>query len=446
MAAPAGGAPSPIPAIRTPLPTNRNGPFPMFTLIAPLILVAGLPGQVVGPPPEEAGARGPAALVETLRRAFVAEPDSPEARARLWTLARRAEPTPGLMDALGGAAADLGPTGWTAVGVLARRGLRPLDALEAFDRAAVSPQPPGVPVPDIEAGRLLAELRCHERALVRFARYPDHLDAMRGQAVVLARLGRTEEAFALADALLRRDEADSAAVMLRAELLDSEGRGDEAVESLRRLAAETEAGGPAGSLLGKILVRSRRAGEAVPYLEAATERTPDDAEARFALGRARLALGEPDAAEALLRRVLEDDPALNAARLELARLVRRRGGADEATRLFAEFERRRAESDRSSQLLGEAEFRPDDFRAVSAFVVHALRIGDRGLALRGAQRFLIEFPDDPDRHVLLARVWREIGNPPEAERVLRRALTRFAADPAAERRLRAALTALARAR
>ena len=418
----------------------------MFTLIAPLILAAGLPGQVVGPTPEEAGARGPAAVVETLRRAFVAEPDSREARARLWTLARQAEPTPGLMDALAGAAADLGPTGWTAVGILARRGLRPLDALEAFDRAAASPQPPGVPIPDIEAGRLLAELRCHERALARFERHPDHPDAMRGRAVVLARLGRTEEAFALADALLRRDEADSAALMLRAELLDSVGRGGEAVESLRRLAAETEAGGAAGSLLGQILVRSRRAAEAVPYLQAATEMTPGDAEARFALARARLAVGETAAAELLLRRVLADDPALNAARLELARLVQRRGSGDEAARLFAEFERRRAESDRSSQLLGEAEFRPDDFRAVSAFVVHALRIGDRGLALRGAQRFLIEFPDEPDRHVLLARVWREIGNPSEAERVLRRALTRFAADPAAERRLRAALTALGRAR
>lgn len=418
----------------------------MLPLIAPLLLAPGWAAPVVGLPAREAAQPGPAAQVETLRRAFVADPDSPEVRARLWALARQAEPTPGLMDALAGAAADLGPTGWTAVGVLARRGLRPLDAVEAFDRAAELPQPPGSPIPDLEAGRLLAALRCHERALARFERHPGDPEAMRGRAVVLARLGRTEEAFALADALLRRDSADSAALMLRAELLDSVGRGEEAVESLRLLAAETEAGGAAGSLLGQILVRWRRAAEAVPYLQAATETTPGDAEARFALARAWLAVGQTAAAEALLRRVLADDPALNAARLELARLVQRRGSGDEAARLFAEFERRRAESDRSSQLLGEAEFRPDDFRAVSAFVVHALRIGDRGLALRGAQRFLIEFPDEPDRHVLLARVWREIGNPPEAERVLRRALPRFAADPAAERRLRAAIAALGRSR
>ena len=418
----------------------------MLALIAPLVLAPGSAGQVVGPPPEGTAPPEPAALVETLRRAFAADPGSPEARARLRALASRAEPTPGLMDALAGAAADLGPTGWTAAGILARRGLRPLDALEAFDRAAESSQPPGSPVPDIEAGRLLAELRCHERALTRFERHPGHPDAMRGRAVVLARLGRTEEAFALAEALLGRDDADSAALMLRAELLDSVGRGEEAVDDLRRLAAETDAGGAAGSLLGRILSRSARPAEAVPYLEAVVERTPENAEAWFALARVRLALGDSAAAEGLLRRALSEDGAPNAARLELAQLLARRGGAEEAGRLFAEFERRKAERDRSSRLQTEAALRPHDQRAVSAFVVHALRIGDHGLALRGAQRFLIEFPEEPDRHVLLARVWREIGNPPEAERVLRRALSRFADDPGAERRLRAALTALDRAR
>ena len=418
----------------------------MLPLIASLVLAPGLAGQVVGGPAQEAAQPGPAALVETLRRAFVADPDSPEARARLRALARRAEPTPGLMDAVAGAAADLGPTGWMAAGVLARRGLRPLDALAAFDRAAESPQPPGAPVPDLEAGRLLAELRCHERALARFERHPNDPDAMRGRAVVLARLGRTEEAFALADALLRRDEADSAALLLRAELLDSVGRGGEAVEGLRRLAAGTEAGGAAASLLGQILASGGRPEEAVPYLEAVVERTPGNAEAWFALARARLALGDTLAGERSLRRAVSEDGAPNAARLELAGLVARSGDAEEAARLFAEFERRKAEEDRLSQLESRAALRPDDFRAVSAFIVHALRVGDGGLALRGAQRFLIEFPDEPDRHVLLARVWREIGNAPEAERVLRRALPRFAADPAAERRLRAALTALARTR
>ncbi len=446
-----------IPTLRAGVPTDRNDPAPSrptarfagFPLLAAIAL--GVGAAPADPAKSVVGAVEPRQVaeddgVESLRRAFAADQHSDEARARLWDLARRAPMTPELVDAVAAAAGELGPEGWTAAGVLLRRALRPLDALDAFDRAARSPTPPAGPEPDIEAGRMLAELHCHERALARFEGHPRRAAAIRGRAVVLARLGRTEEAFATVEELLRGNEPDPAAILVRAELLDSVGRGREAVGDLRRLAEGTTEGGPAGRLLGRILVRGGRAEEALPYLEAAVAAAPGDAEARLALGRARLEIGENETAEALFRRALADDPGRNEARLEMARLLRRQGRREEAEGLFAEFERRKAESDRSSELLGEAEFRPGDFRAVSAFVVHALRIGDHGLALRGAQRFLIEFPDEADRHVLLARVWREIGSVRDAGRVLRRALDRFAGDPAAERRLGAALAALERGR
>lgn len=446
-----------IPTLRTGVPTNRKGRaasrppahFSGFPLLAAIALGTGAaPADSAKSAVGEIGPPQPAEdeRVESLRRAFAADRDSGEARARLRELARRAPPTPELVDAVAAAAGELGPEGWTAAGVLLRRALRPLDALAAFDRAVRSPAPPAGSEPDIEAGRMLAELQCHEQALARFERHPRNADAIRSRAVVLARLGRAEEALALVEELLLRDEAGLAAVLVYAELLDSVGRGEEAVGPLRRLAGTADAGGRADSLLGRILLNAGRSAEAVPHLEAAVDAAPDDAQARFALGRARLALGETETAEALLRRTLADDPTRNAARLELVQVLRRRGRHEEAERLFAEFERRKAESDRSSQLLGEAEFRPEDFRAVSAFVVHALRIGDHGLALRGAQRFLIEFPEEADRHVLLARVWREVGSARDAERVLRRALDRFAGDAGAERRLGAALAALERGR
>lgn len=435
-----------IPPRRTGVPTSRFASLPLFAAFAlgGSAVSGDAAKSVVGATERRLSAEEE--RVESLRRAFAADWQSPEARARLWGLARRAPPTPELVDSVAAAAGGLGPEGWTAAGVLLRRALRPLDALEALERAARSPAPSAGVEPDIEAGRMLAELHSHERALARFERRPRDDAAIRGRAVVLARLGRTEEALALIEELLRGTEEDPAAILVRAELLDGVGRGGEAVGDLRRLAEATTEGGPAGRLLGRILVRGGRAEEALPYLEAAVAAAPGDAEARLALGRARLEIGETEAAEALFRRALADDPGRNEARLEMARLLRRQGRREEAEGLFAEFERRKAESDRSSQLLGEAEFRPEDFRAVSAFVVHALRIGDHGLALRGAQRFLIEFPDEADRHVLLARVWREIGSVRDAERVLRRALDRFAGDPAAERRLGAALAALERGR
>ena len=98
--------------------------------------------------------------------------------------------------------------------------------------------------------------------------------------------------------------------------------------------------------------------------------------------------------------------------------------------------------DEAARLLGEAELRPDDFTAVAAFVNHAVRNGDLVLALRAAQRFLIEFPEDPERHLLVARVFREGGSRANAERVLRRGLERFAGDEEAERRFEAGLRAI----
>ena len=78
----------------------------------------------------------PAEALEPLASVFGADPDSREGRALVWGLARGAPPQPGFVDAFVGAADRLGPDGWIAAGVLLRRSLRPLDALEAFERAA----------------------------------------------------------------------------------------------------------------------------------------------------------------------------------------------------------------------------------------------------------------------------------------------------------------------
>ena len=376
-------------------------------------------------------------LVATLE----AEPESAEGQRVLWTLARGATPSPALMSALVSRAGRLGADGWLAAGVLLRRGLRPLDALEAFDRGA-SARPPGDPLADIEAGRLLAELRSHDLALARLERHPNEPAAIHGRGVILARIRRTDEAFALVEALLQIDPGNPAAILLRAELLDSIGRGSEALEPLRRLAAETGATGPAAFRLARILVRLDEFDEALPILGAVLEAVPENAEAWLALAQAhRGARRQVEAVEAF-RRALREDPALNEARFGLAQILARAGEREEANQLFAEFERRKAVADESARLLGEAELRPDDFRRIEAFVVHALSGGDFGLALRGAQRFLIEFPEDPARHLLLARVFREGGSRADAERVLRRGLARFAGNEEAEQRFAAGLRAI----
>ena len=403
------------------------------------------PGPVLGQPAMEAQrllAEGQSTLaIQRLVEAFAVDPESPEGQTVLWALARGAAPRPEVMETVVSAADGLGPDGWIAAGVLLRRGFRPLDALEAFDRGA-STRPPEYPLADIEAGWLLAELRSDELALARFGRHPENPAAMYGRAVILARTKRTGEATALTDALLRADPDNPAALLLRAELLDSVGRGSETLGMLRRLAAETGPTGRAASRLARILVKLGQSEEALPHLEAILAATPQNAEAWLALARTHQDAGRPEEAAEAFRRALAADDALNTARFGLAQLLVRTGGREEANRLFAEFERRKAVDEEAAQLLGEAELRPDDFTAVAAFVNHALANRDLVLALRAAQRFLIELPEDPERHLLVARVFREGGSRANAERVLRRGLARFTEDEEAKQRFEAGLRAI----
>lgn len=387
-------------------------------------------------------AAGEASLaVPLLVESFSADPESPEGRDVLWTLARRAAPQPDVVEAVFQRAGELGSDGWIAAGVLLRRGFRPLDALEAFERGART-RPPGDSLADVEAGWLFMELHADKRALARFERHPTDPRASYARAVILARSSRFDEAATVADALLRQDPENPAALLLRAELLDSNGQGSEALEMLRRLVDTTGPSGPAGLRLARILVKLGRSAEALPILDAILAATPNDALARLALARAHQDAGRRQEAEEAFRRTLAADGALNEARFRLAQLLSRTGRQEEASPLFAEFERRNAVEAESTRLLAAAELRPDDFSAVAAFVSHALSNRDFGLALRAAQRFLIEFPRDPERHLLVARVFREGGNIAEAERQLRRGLLRFAGDEEAERRLAAGLAAI----
>ena len=381
-------------------------------------------------------------VLDSLVATLEAEPESAEGQQLLWTLARGATPSPALMDALVARAGRLGPDGWLAAGVLLRRGLRPLDALEAFDRGA-SARPPGDSLADIEAGRLLAELRSDELALARFGRHPEDPAAMYGRAVILARTKRTGEATALTDALLRADPDNPAALLLRAELLDSVGRGSETLGMLRRLAAETGPTGPAASRLARILVKLGQSEEALPHLEAILAATPQNAEAWLALARTHQDAGRPEEAAEAFRRALAADDALNTARFGLAQLLvrtGRTGRSESAVRRVRAPKgggRRRRAAARRSRVAARRFHRGGRVREPRCSAN-----GDLVLALRAAQRFLIEFPEDPERHLLVARVFREGGSRANAERVLRRGLERFAGDEEAERRFEAGLRAI----
>ena len=326
--------------------------------------VAAGPQSASGQPLAEArrllAAGEAAAAVPPLVESFSADPESPEGRDVLWNLARRAAPHPEVVEAVFQRAGELGADGWIAAGVLLRRGLRPLDALEAFERGART-RPPGDTLADVEAGWLLMELHADERALARFERHPADPRAAYARAVILARSSRFDEAAAVTDALLSRNPENPPALLLRAELLDSSGQGSEALPILRRLVDANGPGGPAALRLARILVKLGRSPEALPVLEAILAADPQNALARLALAEAHQDAGRGQEAEEAFRQALRADDALNEARFRLAQVLGRTGRPEEAAPLFAEFERRNAVDAESARLLAAAEARPDDF-------------------------------------------------------------------------------------
>ncbi len=373
-------------------------------------------------------------LVEELVAAFRVDPA--EAERRLRHVARTAPPDPALVDAVVDAVDMLGPEGPVAAGVLLRRALRPLDALEAFDRI------PGHPAARLEAGWLLAELRLDDLALERFERAPPDPASRYGRAFILARKGLTREALAAVEELLAADPGNPAGSLLLAELLDSAGREDEALPLLRNAVRKRGARDPAALRLARILIRKGDSEEAIDLLGTVVEQQPDHGEAWLALARAHEDAGRIREAADAFRSALEHRPVRNEAQMGLGQLLARTGEREEAARLLHDFRQRKRIADEAARLLGEAEHRPDDFGAARAFVLHALGTGDTGLALRASQRFLVERPEDYRRHLLLARIWSAAGSRTDAARVLRRGGERFRGNPEAVERFRAALAGL----
>ncbi|HET7294084.1 MAG TPA: tetratricopeptide repeat protein [Vicinamibacteria bacterium] len=94
--------------------------------------------------------------------------------------------------------------------------------------------------------------------------------------------------------------------------------------------------------LGMALVEAQRHAEALPHLELATSADPPPADAFLYLGRARLAMDQPQEAVAALERGLElakSELRIGSGHYQLGLALRRLGRHDEAARHFSEAER-----------------------------------------------------------------------------------------------------------
>lgn len=207
----------------------------------------------------------------------------------------------------------------------------------------------------LEYGRLLAAAGRHEEAVpyleaaTRLA--PGGKEGWQQLGQALAVVGRLEEARAalerfqaivgnevpvsVREVQLEKDLADPTARELREALtLASDGRTDEALAKVRR-EERLVPGDPRPPMVeSRVLLLADRRDEALAVAETVVATWPESADAVYQRGTVRMAMGDPDGAQADFRRAIELAPDHTAAMSDLAVLLVSLGEREEARALL----------------------------------------------------------------------------------------------------------------
>lgn len=163
------------------------------------------------------------------------------------------------------------------------------------------------------------------------------------------------------------------------------------------------------------LLEEGRAREALPLLEEAARKAPGSAAIHFHLGFALSEIGDDPRAIAAFRRVLEIDPAIRPARLNLAHLLIRNQQPAEAVPLLEECLREQPGDAKAAFLLGRALAASGQWRA----------------AAEAFEKAAEKQPQDLDTALALAEAWQRAGEKQKAAA----GYARFPDEPAALERL-----------
>lgn len=135
---------------------------------------------------------------------------------------------------------------------------------------------------------------------------------------------------------------------------------------------------------------------------------PEDAQARYLMGRVSERLGDPRAAAAMYQGAIDENPGDAQARAALARLY-----------LFT------SHPEKALTLIQPAlALRPDDAQLLTVRAAARLRLKDPSGARSDAERAVRLAPADPDAIAALAGLYRETGEPQQALKLLQTALAR----------------------
>ncbi|CAJ1441657.1 unnamed protein product [Effrenium voratum] len=245
---------------------------------------------------------------------------------------------------------------WSALGRSLRREQRPAEAEAALRRALqLSPQAEDENL----LGLLLFEQQRPEEAAESFraaiARNPGDAQVYSNLAVALSELGRSEEAIASCRLGLARSKSVKAQNFL-GELLLGSGRIEEAMQIFRESWAMAPAEPETNHQLGSVLMLRSAFAEAVPHLLQALQHRGEDKSLWSLLGYA-YELDDKDAQAETLFRAMLNTSFKEAALWRLSRLARVRGEGEAAEKLLREvLELGSKEAPRYRRELGSALF------------------------------------------------------------------------------------------
>jgi tetratricopeptide (TPR) repeat protein len=182
----------------------------------------------------------------------------------------------------------------------------------------------------LDAGDAAQALSAAQQAADAF---PDNAAALALQAEALFALARWQEGLAIVDKMLEIEPTSAWGYRLRCIALGNLGRNEEQIEAARHAVRLAPDEANAHFLLGKAFWQTSRDAQARESIARAAVLAPDVPHYRFCLAQLLFA-AEPKEAEALLRRIVADEPKHAAALNDLGVLAHREGRFKDAHKLY----------------------------------------------------------------------------------------------------------------
>jgi tetratricopeptide (TPR) repeat protein len=148
-------------------------------------------------------------------------------------------------------------------------------------------------------------------------------------------LGRTREAKAQFDRVLKNDPKSVQALVGMASVLMKEGRTGEVVALSKRTLSLDAHNAQAYALLGEVYTGQKKPAEALPYLEKAVEIQPKLTQNRLNLAGCLIEVKQFARAETLLKEIVRDYPRFPLAQFNLGLLYDEQGRLEEARGAYA---------------------------------------------------------------------------------------------------------------